>query len=318
MHRTRPFLMLSSPAIEPDAGIDNAGGGSSEEATDFDYSQFGLDVGQDESPSEPQAPVATEEVTTNPAWQPYLKDIPEALHAMVTPAFKEWDRNVAAKLEEAATYRKTIEQYEPYKEFVEAGLDPQFIGASLAIANDLRSDPVAFLEDLKGRLVAAGRYEEAAQVQQAQTEIDSDSPPDPYEQQLSALQAQQQQMLEQFQQQQEQQEYENYYQEAQAEAERSFAAIEQRIGQKLSDPYRARVIQESLAMEQQLNRAVTIEEGFTSLQGFLAQAQQARRAAPRVIPTGGNVQQPMAKDPSEMTLKEKQEWFTQRMGTLGE
>src|SRR5690606_33893667 len=194
-----------------------------------------------------------------------------------------------AKAQELAELRK---KFEPYEEVLNSGVDPRFMQVSLAMAQDLQRDPVAFMEDLKQRLIASGRYQEAAQVQQAQDDAQADAngegiEPDPYQQQMQQLSAAQQQLQEQMQEWQQQQEYQQHYAQAEAECEQSFSNMEQAIGQPLPPPMKARIVQEALLLEQQMGRPVSLEEGFQSLQKFWGQAQAARRQAPRVLSGSG-------------------------------
>lgn len=271
-----------------DFGPDNAGGGSPEgaatETPEFDFSKFGV---EDPAPTgQPQT--QAEEVKHNAAWDPILQNIPTALHGQITPHLKEWDRNYNAKAEEAAELRK---KYEPFQGILDSGVDPRFMQVSLAMAQDLQRDPVAFLEDLKSRLIQAGRYQEAAAVQQAQNEADPNAnegaEPDPYQQQMQQLSQGQEALAQQMRDFAQQQQYAQNYAQAEAEFEQSFQNIETAVGQKLSEPMKQRIVQEAIILEQQLGRPASLEEGFQSLQRFLGQAQQARRQAPRVLSGNG-------------------------------
>lgn len=284
-------LAFSVDAGFGDFGPDNAGAGSPEGAgdlSDFDFSKFGVtqqeDSTQTEQPSTP-AP-QQEEVKHNAAWDPILQNIPEAFHGQITPKLKEWDRNYNATAQELAELRK---KFEPYQSVLEAGVDPRFMQVSLAMAQDLQRDPVAFLEDLKSRLIQAGRYQEAEQVQQAQEQAagDEGTEPDPYQRQLQEIKTAQEALQQQMAQQAQEQEYAQYYQQAEQEFEASFKNIEAAIGSELSAPMKQRIAQEAIVLEQQLGRPVSLEEGFRSLQQFLGQANAARRQAPRVLPGNG-------------------------------
>src|SRR5690606_3718754 len=68
---------------------------------------------------EPQEEVA--EGGINPAWQPFLKDVPESLHRLVTPAFAAWDKSVQNRFSEVN------KKYEPWKAFAEQNLEPTYI-----------------------------------------------------------------------------------------------------------------------------------------------------------------------------------------------
>lgn len=73
----------------------------------------------------------------HPAWDEYLKDVPEDFRQYVTPAFEAWDKGVVprSKLQEVET------QYNPYKEFVEAEIDADELGSAYNLYQAMQENP---------------------------------------------------------------------------------------------------------------------------------------------------------------------------------
>ncbi len=73
----------------------------------------------------------------HPAWDEYLKDVPEDFRQYVTPAFEAWDKGVVPKnkLQELET------QYTPYKDFVEAEIDAEELGSAYNLYQALQENP---------------------------------------------------------------------------------------------------------------------------------------------------------------------------------
>lgn len=292
----------------------------------FDFSEFdGLDLGQPEitpeatqpstNPVEESVLNAEPEVRDNPAWAAILEKIPVALHPMIKPALKDWDRGVSAKFQEHAAARKEWEtaqaQYEPYKQIIDQGIDPQFLQQSMQAAFMLRQNPVAFLENLKQTLVARGQYQEAAAVQQKQDEVSGQQPGqqapyvDEYDQRLQQQSQQIEQMQQLFEQQQAQQEYNTAYAQTQQQIENDFSTIERTIGQSLPDIIKEESLKRAIALGQQQGREVSVVEGFRDYQRFMLATRQARAAAPKVISPTGHIPAPVQKDPTELTLEDR-------------
>lgn len=71
----------------------------------------------------------------NPAWSEILGVLPDSLHKVVTPALEKWDTNYQSGIQ------KVHSQYEPYKEIIDQGFDPQTIAYALSLVNELENDP---------------------------------------------------------------------------------------------------------------------------------------------------------------------------------
>lgn len=82
--------------------------------------------------SPPAAPAPS---SGHPAWNQYLKDIPEGFHPLVTPAFEKWDKEVQHQLQQVQS------RYEPYKEILNSGVQPQQLGEAIRLYQMMANDP---------------------------------------------------------------------------------------------------------------------------------------------------------------------------------
>lgn len=71
----------------------------------------------------------------NPAWQPLLADLPQELHAKVTPHLQNWDRGVNDR------FQKVHSEYEPWKDVIKSGAEPDVAKFALNLLNQLEQDP---------------------------------------------------------------------------------------------------------------------------------------------------------------------------------
>jgi hypothetical protein len=95
-----------------------------------------------------------EEIKVHPGWDKMLAELPEAWHDKVAPFLIENDKNV----------QRQMEQYTPFKEFVEEGISADVIRGGINLANAITHDPVEIFNNLKAHLRSQGLIgEEAAQ-----------------------------------------------------------------------------------------------------------------------------------------------------------
>lgn len=95
---------------------------------------------------------SVEETKVHPAWDKMLAELPEAWHSKVTPYLQENERN----------FQKQIEQFTPYKEFIEEGVSPELMRGGLNIARAIESDPTEVYNNLKDYLSSQGLLAEEA------------------------------------------------------------------------------------------------------------------------------------------------------------
>jgi hypothetical protein len=100
--------------------------------------------------SEPQGnevvvpPVVTEPQSTgHPAWEEALAELPEGLRPLVTPTFEKWDKGVQERL------AKEKEIYAPWKELIDAQVDPAAAAQALNLMQAIDNDPAGVIKVLQ-------------------------------------------------------------------------------------------------------------------------------------------------------------------------
>lgn len=96
----------------------------------------------------------------NPAWNDVLSVIPEQFHSVVTPHFQKWDQSAQSQIEKA---NSSAAQYEPYKAFIEHGIDPGELENGLRLMYEINNNPQNVWNALGkayGLSVEAGNAEE--------------------------------------------------------------------------------------------------------------------------------------------------------------
>ena len=93
----------------------------------------------------------SEQIKVDPSYEVILKELPEAWHDKIIPKLQEHDR----------TFQTQIDQFTPFKEFSDAGIDPDVIRNSLQLADVALNDPVQLYRALADNLRAQGLIEEA-------------------------------------------------------------------------------------------------------------------------------------------------------------
>lgn len=74
-------------------------------------------------------------VNVNPAWNDVLQVIPQQMHSQITPHFQKWDQNYQQSIQ------KVHSQYEPWKQFIDNGVDPGQVDFSLGLLNAISTNP---------------------------------------------------------------------------------------------------------------------------------------------------------------------------------
>jgi hypothetical protein len=104
--------------------IFNIGGGS-EPSTEPTVDDNGLPVGG-----------------VHPAWNELLGVLPQEAHAQAIPVLKKWSQGVDQG------FQKVHQQYDPFKSFVEQGVDPEVLNYGLNLVNQVESNPTAVFNAL--------------------------------------------------------------------------------------------------------------------------------------------------------------------------
>jgi hypothetical protein len=76
----------------------------------------------------------------NPAWNDVLGVLPEQFHEAVTPHFQKWDQEAQKRIE---SVNQQVQQFEPFKPFVENGISPTDLEQGLQLMYQLNANPQA-------------------------------------------------------------------------------------------------------------------------------------------------------------------------------
>jgi hypothetical protein len=77
----------------------------------------------------------------NPSLAELYEVLPKSLHGLVEPVIEKWQQGIDQEFETIAPYRK----------FADAGIDPDIIGASLELAQQISTNPKAIYDELAER-----------------------------------------------------------------------------------------------------------------------------------------------------------------------
>lgn len=119
---------------------------TSYEESDYDESDYGdtedtdYEVEQDTIVTLPD-PSQIEDDFTNPSLQELYEVLPKSLHGLVEPVVNKWQQGIDQEFESIA----------PYRRFMDAGIDPDIIGASLELAQQISTNPKAIYDELAER-----------------------------------------------------------------------------------------------------------------------------------------------------------------------
>lgn len=90
----------------------------------------------------PQGEGTGEQINVNPAWNDALSGIPEEYHSHLHQTFSTWDKGVQDKIS------KVHSQYEGYRPFLDAGIQPEEMNFAVGILNAINSNPQQVVEAL--------------------------------------------------------------------------------------------------------------------------------------------------------------------------
>jgi len=82
----------------------------------------------------------------NPAWKELLDSVPDSLHHVITPHLQKWDQGVQGRFQKL---QQDNSVYEPYKEFVDQGVDPQSIQQAMAVMAMINDNPDQFYKEMQ-------------------------------------------------------------------------------------------------------------------------------------------------------------------------
>jgi hypothetical protein len=233
-----------------------------------------------QAPSEP-------EVKPHPAHEKLLSEIPEAWHQKVLPHLQEQDKY----------FQQEIEKYGPYKEFVDAGIDPEILRGGMNLARAIETQPLDVYESLttyleQNGLIAAEARQMAKDIMEDESGedfddlLDGEEIPASLKREIDELRSVTQQ----------QQEY-LYNQRLETETERELKVLEDSIG-RLRNEYNITEAHE-IAIYDIMNAAInagrdiTVEDAARQLASMIpgglqpSNARPAAEPAPTVIGSAG-------------------------------
>lgn len=97
-------------------------------------------VEQDDVQGIESAPEPDNSPGPNPAWNDVLSVLPEQFHSVVTPHFQKWDQSAQERITQA---NSSVAQYEPYKAFIEHGIEPSELENGLRLMYEVNNNPQA-------------------------------------------------------------------------------------------------------------------------------------------------------------------------------
>ena len=233
-----------------------------------------------ETPSVETPPVA-DTSGGHPAWDEALTHIPGVLHERVKPVFQKWDDNVQKKIAEVQS------RYAPYDQFVNQGVRPEQIDASLRLAMALQEDPQAvydYLAEQLGIKGDQGRRAGSGTVNMGDLIDDEDEPRQVDDPRIGQLEKQQQQLIATMQHQmqvEEQRQGDVWLAEKQASITAKYPNVpldwDYIINKASVDGQRSR------------NFDAALDKAAESYVGLLGRMRANNSSAPSVIPPGGGV-----------------------------
>lgn len=108
-----------------------------------------------------------EDAGGNPAWKDLLANVPDSLHHVITPHLQKWDKSVENRFQKL---QQDSSVYEPYKEFVDQGVDPQSIQQAMAVMSMINDNPDQFFREMQTFYKDDPRFAQQQENSQGQTE----------------------------------------------------------------------------------------------------------------------------------------------------
>lgn len=105
----------------------------------------------------------------HPAWQEILDVLPDSLHSLVTPTLEKWDKGVQER------FNQFHQKYDPYKDFVEQGVDTGLINQALGLVQQLEQNPESVIQQAIDAFGLDYVKKELIAQQQAQEDDDEDT-----------------------------------------------------------------------------------------------------------------------------------------------
>jgi hypothetical protein len=228
----------------------------------------------------------------NPAWQPFLNEIPRELHQKVMPHLQQWDKGVNDR------FQQVHSEYEPWKRFQQAGLDPDNIEQAWGVYQTMNNNPAEF-----GRVYMNWLAEQGIELPgQGQTgqQLGQEEDIDPNQQRIDQL-SQQQELIAQVLLQRQQEES---IQQEDAQLAQEFDQLHQKFSQERGLDFDENWVLSRLMADPSQDPEDVIGEYYDFVNNLLTQ--QQRPVAPRLLGSGGSMptQRPNVGQMTESQVKQ--------------
>ena len=247
------------------------------------------------------APAQDKGAQDNPAWKPFLNELPEYFHPKAREHFSKWDENYR-NLE--TQHRELSERYKPYEQYL--NVDPGILQNGLNVVNAINTDPMRVYELLTETLMQRGMLQE-----QQDFEGEEQEEADPYFQELD----QRTQHLDERQQQidayiQEQM-YEQQVNGFEGEIDSQVQAVMQKYGEAVDTEDLLQRMYVQVQQGKNFDAETAFQEQKATFKRLYDRLNTNSRPAPRVIPTNGTPAPSGEKSPAQMNEAERKAYFKQ-------
>jgi hypothetical protein len=239
----------------------------------------------------------------NPAWQPFLSDLPEFFHSKAKTHFKTWDENYNKLNTEYKGLQDKVKPYEPY-----FNVDPTNLQYAMNVYKAINSNPKQVHELLTKQLQEMGLLEGPTNSDE-QGEIEQQ---DPAYQEISERQRKLDERQEQIDQYIKQQEYNAEVSKQESLLDNQVKALISKYGESAVDV--EDLLQRMYVQSQQgqeWNAEAAFNEQKTTFQRLYQKQATTKRPAPNIIPTNGTPAPTQEKKPEEMSEDERKAYFKQ-------
>lgn len=248
----------------------------------------------------PDTTTAPEQSTTNPAWDPFLAELPEYFHPKAKEHFKTWDEGYNKLQSERDSLQKKYEPYEPY-----VGVQPEAINYALGLLNQINSDPMKVYQALLEHVKSQGLLKDETTPDPNTENLEEDPRYSDLDKRTQALDQRTQQFEEYLQQQAYNQQVSTY----EAEVDKQVQAVIDKYGAAVDTEDLMQRIYVQVQQGKPFDAEAAFNEQKTVFQRLYAKQGQTLRPAPTVIPTTGTPAPSGEVKPEEMNEDQRKAYF---------
>jgi hypothetical protein len=283
--------------VTVDSGIGNEGGTGTEGTGGEVFSS---------SPVDTQGSQQVQDDPINPAWEPFLNELPEYFHPKAKTHFKTWDDNYNS-LE--SKYKELEGKYQPYEQYL--SVDPSTLQNAMVVFQNLNDNPQKVYEVLARQMQELGLIPPTQSDDQGEfLEEQTDPKYQELDQRTRQLDERQAQMDEFIQQQTYNAEVSTYEEQIDSQV--------QGVLEKYGNAVDTEDLMNRMMVQIQTKGTFDAEAAFNDQKATfqrLWKAQNGGRPAPTIIPTNGTPAPSLEKKPEEMNEDERKAYFKQLLDT---